>query len=176
MHKEAATILTDNLDGFALYSATGDSRVSGVVSDLILIDYLYGIVDINERLKDAQKTQITSDIELQSAMDKLRYFSNRFTIDYADIPAGGTGGITPPPVVPITDIVRAGNVPVVAGTNNIAFSSALDTTDYTIDAYIIFGDQSRQNNPVISTQSKSGFVVTDVLQDGTLYYQVVVNI
>jgi hypothetical protein len=105
---------------------------------------------------------------IYSSVDLIGY--TEITPDDGDGGSTETGGGTTDP-----DHYRAGSLPVVAGANAVTFlkdgvPSPLASADYILDAYVIAASGQMQNNVVPTSKTAGGFVASDVLKAGTLYY------
>ena len=177
--KEASEIVLGYSDGRLQSALVGDSKYKSIVNNLFGAHYLFGVIH-SSFLSSGDlyigDTTIT-DNYLYAALNKLRRYKGVYNVDYDTLPEPGTPGApTPPsPSEPI-EILRAGSVPVIVGGNNIVFTSPLSTDQYTVMAYVIAtGGGTRQDSLGISSLQTTGFIVSDILKDGTLHYQAVLD-
>ena len=163
MKEEAREILIEHGNGVWYASAVGDKRLSALLKDHMRVHYLFGVINNSE----------TVTAEVMSAMEKLRHYNGRFHA--VDLDAIGTDPTTPPtPSGDLASMVRVGHKAVTKGTTSVTFSSALPSTDYTINVWVKGTGESQWDVGVV-TQSTVGFTVSDIVIDGTLYYQAIMN-
>lgn len=94
----------------------------------------------------------------------------------SDTGVGGDSGGTI--VYESTINLRAGSQGVTVGTNVVTFflngvATPLEDNDYILDAYVVTVSGRQQRNLVVSQQLAGGFVVTDILEAGTIWYQAI---
>lgn len=176
--KEASGIVISYGDGRVQASLVGDSKRKSIIQNLYGAHYLNGVIQsafLSGGTLFIGSGEIT-DTYLFETLNKLREYKGIYNIDYDTLPQPGTPGTpTPPSPSEPTEILRAGSVPVIAGGNNIVFTSALSTDQYTVMAYVITGAGARQDSLGISSLQTTGFIVSDVLVAGTLYYQAILD-
>lgn len=174
----------------------GHDYYQSVWNEMLRLHYLWAIVK-NARLSGASvylgDTEIADNI-LEQVKDKIWHYNGRFAsidmtdwIDVSNIGDDGTitqddgDGDTVTDTTPTSDDhYRSDGVPVVVGANAVSFIkngvvSPLASSDYTVQAWVIAESGQRQNNLVITTQTAGGFVASDVLKAGTLYYIATLN-
>ena len=115
-------------------------------------------------------TEVTSDFVL-SAIENIRHY-NGLTYDLSAI---GSSASPSTPASDTSSLIRAGSQAVTPGAASITFSSALTTTNYTVNVWVIGTGESQFDLGTI-TKAMNGFTCSDILISGTLYYQVIVNV
>lgn len=188
MKEQAAKIAITYTDGRMDAIYRGTSKIEKISNDSMRVIYLWGIMNyayIDGTTVYLGDTAVT-DAYIQEAMDKLWHYNGRFSqvdlSDYAAIVAddGEGGAYDPSTTTQDNDHYRSGNIPVTVGANPVTFikngvASALPSNDYTVEAYAISQSGYRQNNVVVSGIVAGGFVASDILEAGTLYYIATLN-
>lgn len=184
---DSANVLIQYTNGYVYSRLKGTGEEQDLFNDLMRLHYLYAIVDgayesgVDTYIGDT----ITEDIE--EVYTKIHHYNGLFIdTDLSEfdeiVPDDGDGGSCSGSSgdTQSDDHYRAGNLAVVAGANAVTFikdgvPSPLASSDYTINAYVMNTSGQRQDNLVITTQTAGGFVASDVLKAGTLYYQATLN-
>ncbi|MFO8110109.1 MAG: hypothetical protein R6U17_06300, partial [Thermoplasmata archaeon] len=148
------------------------------------LSYLYGIVD--EMYLVGTDVYVGGDNITDDAVEdvygKLYHYNGLYSVDLSDYSSitadggdsGSSDGDSDSSVS--TDHYRSGSVEVSSGSAVVSFSSPLSTTDYHLDAYVLSSSGYKQTNLDVSSKTKNGFAVSDILEGGTLHYFAVVNV
>lgn len=186
--EDCARILVQWGNGYWNARLAGAPNVEKIGDDMLRIHYLYNVIK-NSFLSGSSVCvgdAVLADNTVETILGKIWHYNGKYAdVDLSDYtaitPDDGDGGACDPtdPTVD-TDHYRAGNLAVTAGANPVTFikdgvASPLASTDYTVEAYVIAASGQRQNNVVITTQTAGGFVASDVLKAGTLYYTALLN-
>jgi len=189
--EEAARVLIQYSNGYLDARFRGSANEKQVFNNMKRMHYLWSIIrsaflsDTDVYVGDT----IMADNDFETVYEKLQHYNGIYSnVDlsvYSDItPDDGDGGSDDGDSgggsTTSTDHWRAGNLPVVAGANAVTFlvggvPSPLASADYTINAYVITSGGQRQDNLQITTQTAGGFVASDVLKAGTLFYTAILN-
>ena len=177
--KEASEIVVSYGDGRVKSSIVGDANRELIIDNLYGAHYLLGVIHpsfLSNGDLYIGDSEIT-DNYLFDTLNKLRRYKGIYSVDYSTLPEPGTPGTpTPPSPSDPVEILRAGSAPVIVGGNNIVFTSPLSTNDYTVMAYVISTVGGyRQDSLGITSLQTSGFIVSDVIKEGTLHYQAIIN-
>ena len=180
----AAQVVVSYTNGYLDMRLSGKPEERDTFEHCLRLHYLYGILDeariVGTDIYCGSKKITGASIE--GIYHKIWHYNGILSADlsaYSDITAddGDTGSTAPSEtIVTATDHYRAGSVSVVAGSNVISFSSALASANYQVDIRVVFADGTEQRNVVPSSQFSTGFVVSDVLQSGTLHYTAILNL
>ncbi|ANS04926.1 hypothetical protein [uncultured Mediterranean phage] len=187
IQERAAEIAVEFTNGYLDAQLSGKGNTEELANDSMRVTYLYGVLE-NVRIESLTHAYIggteVTDAYVQSTRDKLEHYSGYFLntdlSDYAEVtPDDGDSGSCDPDT-PTTNDHRVGSIAVTAGTNIVTFMedgspSPLPSTDYTVVMWAELSDGSIQRNLVVSMYTTGGFVVTDILSSGILYYQAVMN-
>lgn len=182
--ENSAEIFVSYSNGYLDSRLNGTGEEPDVFDHLVRLAYLYGIVD--EMYLSGTSVyvgeEVITDTDVETIYGKIWHYNGIFSADLSDYSSitadagdsGTTGGSTGSAVS--SDNYRADSVAVSSGSNTVTFSSPLSTTDYILDVRVVTAGGYEQRNLVISTKTKNGFVVSDVLQAGTLYYSALVSV
>jgi hypothetical protein len=175
LRAEASEILFEFGNGMVYAGALGQPSYLSLIKENERLNYLWGIINNLQPVYGdtyaVGRTLLTS-ADVLSAIETIRHYKGRFNIDLSTI-GDESEPVTPTPSV-LSDIIRAGSQTATIGANIIVFSSPLSTTDYTVNVWVL-GDGESQFDVGVITPSVNGFTVSDIIIEGTLYYQVIVN-
>lgn len=153
--REASKILI-HFGNKTLYSgALGKADYQSLSKDRQRLNFLFGAMKSGE-----------------DAMEAIRHYQVRDT-DLSSI-----GSLSPEPATPattITSLIRTGSKAVTTGANSVTFSSPLPSANYTVTAWVIGTGESQYDLGTV-TKSAGGFTVSDIIINGTLHYQAIINI
>lgn len=180
----AAQVVMSYTNGYLDMRLSGKPQERDTFEHCLRLHYLYGILD-EARIVGTDvycgDTKVSGSL-IEGAYHKIEHYHGILSADlsaYSDITAddGDTGSTAPSEtVVTSSDHYRAGSVSVVAGSNVVSFSSELASANYQVTIRVVFTDGTEQRNVVPSSQFRTGFVVDDVLQSGTLHYTAILNL
>jgi hypothetical protein len=186
--QDCARLLIQFSNGYWDSRLRGTSKENQNYLDNLRVNYLFGIIKESYLVAEVVYVgdTVIPDNEIETVFDKLWHYSGIYSdvdlSDYTDItPDNGEGGAVEDGGSTIdTDTYRSGNMAVVVGSNPVTFikdgvASPLSSNDYTVVAYVKTPGGYQQNNLQISTLTAGGFVVEDILEAGTLYYQATLN-
>lgn len=187
MKESAARIMREYTNGWLNARLAGAKNTIALGNDCMRVVYLAGVIDYTYLVGEVPYLggTATTDEEILAASQKLWHYSGRFRdIDlegYSQIvPDDGDSGACDGSTGTTEDHYRSANLPVVAGANAVTFikdgiASPLPSAAYTVEAWVIASSGQRQSELVITTQTAGGFVASDVIRAGTLYYIATLN-
>jgi hypothetical protein len=180
--EESARILVQYGNGYWSARMTGTLKEADIFNDMNRIHYLWSVID-NSFLDGSDVyvgDTVIADNDFETVHSKIQHYNGIYeAIDLSDFtaitPDDGDGGTVIGGGGETTDHYRAGSLSVVAGANAVTFikdgvPSALPSTDYILDAYVIATSGQMQTNIVPTSKTAGGFVASDVIKAGTLYY------
>lgn len=181
--QDCARILVQWGNGYWNATMSGAADVTVIGNDMLRIHYLYNIIK-NSFLSGSDVyigDTVIADNVVETILGKIHHYNGKYgdidLSDYTAIVADDGDGGSVDPSVPSTDNdhYRAGELPVVAGANAVTFikdgvASPLASADYVLTAWVVAASGQMQNNIVPTSQTAGGFVASDVLKAGTLYY------
>lgn len=190
--QEAARILINWGNGRVKSQLRGEPEYNDWFDKSKVTNYLYGIID-NVFLSGS--TAYTGDTAiadgtLETVLEKLWHYSveavdlSIFTTNTDDNGSieedDGEGGACSGDTSTDNDHYRVGEQVCSIGVNVVTFYkdgvvSPFTTTDYIVIAWVEGYNGQRQSNLVPTTYTKGGFVVENVLVDGILKYQAILN-
>lgn len=184
--EEAARVLIQYSNGYLDARFRGAANEKQIFNHMKRLHYLWSIIR-NTYLSGTDVyvgDAIIADNVVETVYEKIQHYNGIYAnvdlSDYTDVtPDDGDGGSETGDGT-TTDHWRAGNLAVVAGANAVTLlkdgvPSPLPSSDYTINAYVITLGGQRQDNLQITTQTAGGFVASDVLKAGTLFYTALLN-
>lgn len=181
--QDCARILVQWGNGYWNATMSGAADTHDIGQDMLRIHYLYNIIK-NSFLSGTDVyvgDTILEDNIVETILGKIWHYNGKYEdIDLSDyaaiVPDDGDGGsVDPDNPTEDTDHYRAGELPVVAGANAATFikngvASPLPSADYILTAWVMATSGQMQTNIVATSQTAGGFVASDVLKAGTLYY------
>lgn len=187
--EDSARILREYTNTKLYYSLTGNIGFQKAYNDAMRCVYLAGVID---SIYLIGTTPYIGDSEIEESyitdtVGKIWHYSGMSeTIDLTPFSTvvpddGGSGSEEGDDDTPQSqDHYRSGSLPVVIGANPVTFikngiPSPLASSDYTVEAWVIASTGQRQSNLVITGQVAGGFIASDVLKAGTLYYIATLN-
>lgn len=169
----------------AVFNGTMDVRK--LTDESMRVIYLWGVINYTYLVGEIPylgDTAVT-DAYILKTSQKLWHYNGVFSsIDLTDyttiVPDDGEGGACVGGVSETTDHYRSGSLSVSVGANAVTFikngvASPLASSDYTVEVWVLTESGYKQNNVVVTTQTAGGFVASDVLEVGTLYYIATLN-
>lgn len=186
--EHAARIAREYTNGWLNARLIGAGNIDKLNDDSLRVTYLAGVIDYIYLIGTTPYlggTAIT-DADVLQASQKLWHYSGRYKdtalsgFTQVTPDEGDSGSTTPSTPSQDADHYRAGSLAVVAGANAVTFikdgvASPLPSASYTLEAWVITSSGQRQSELVITTKTAGGFVASDVLKAGTLYYQALLN-
>jgi len=186
--QDCARIVIQYSNGYCNARMSGTRDENDIHNDLLRVHYLYSIIK-NCFLSGTDVyvgDTIIADNIVETILGKIWHYNGVYAdvamSDYAAItPDDGDGGATDP-CTPTqdSDHYRSGNLAATIGANVVTFikdgvASPLASSDYTVDAWVIANSGQKQTNLVLTTRTAGGFVASNVLKAGTLYYVATLN-
>ena len=169
LRAEACDILFEFGNGVVYAGALGQPDYLKLIKENERLNFLWGAINNLQSGYYVGNTVVSA----LSLIETIRHYKGRFNVDLNTI-GDESEPVTPTPSV-LTDIIRAGSQTATVGANIITFSSPLSTDVYTVNVWVI-GDGTSQFDVGVITPSVNGFTVSDILIEGTLYYQVIVDV
>lgn len=185
--EEAARVLIQYSNGYLDARFRGAANEKQIFNNMKRLHYLWSIIR-SAFLSGSDVyvgDTIIADNTFETVYEKIQHYNGIYAnvdlADYAEVtPDDGDSGSESGGSGTTTDHWRAGNLAVTAGANAVTLlkdgePSPLPSADYTISAYVITAGGQRQDNLQITTQTAGGFVASDVLKAGTLFYTAILN-